>query len=448
MNTKVKDSENHALHQDLLHDLFWMGGVLKRRMEDLFANRNTSPKINSYPKSGDSPYAVWIKDYSPRERLLFNLVIAPSISPAYLDALMQECLPKAGDFPQIGGYRGKHFRGFLPTLETAIFLLAGHDMSNRMAMERWLLYECKLITDHTIKMEDVEPYEPAGASVLYVDEEITNFVISGKHSAPRFSGRFPAKHIKTELSWDDLVLSDTTKNQISEIELWIRHADKLTDQYKMRHYVQPGYSVLFYGPPGTGKTLTATLLGKYTGREVFKIDLSTIVSKYIGETEKNLSNLFDKASNKNWILFFDEADALFGKRTQVRDAHDKYANQEVSYLLQRIESYNGLVILASNFRGNIDEAFTRRFQNIIHFPLPKPKERKLLWEKAVPEKITLDSKISLGEIAESIELTGSNIVNILRFVSVKAIDRGDDIILKHDLDEGIRRELSKEGRML
>jgi AAA+ superfamily predicted ATPase len=443
--TSVKNS---AQYQDVLQDLYWMGGVLKRRIEDFFANRHSPSEINNCPKLRKSPYSALVKDFDPRERLTLILVLAPVISPAYLDALMHESLPKAGDFPQIGGFRGKNFRGFLPTLETAVFLLGGHDMTNRIAMERWLLNDCELIKKRTIRLEEVEIYEPVGSSVLYADDEVRQLIISGKQTVPRFSGRFPARHIRTDLSWDDLVLSETTKSQIREIELWIRYSDKLMDEYKMRHYVQPGYSVLFYGPPGTGKTLTATLLGKYTGRDVFKIDLSTIVSKYIGETEKNLSHLFDKAENKDWILFFDEADALFGKRTQVRDAHDKYANQEVSYLLQRIESYNGLVILATNFRGNIDDAFTRRFQNIIHFPMPKPPERLKIWEKTIPEKILLDSKISLRNIAESVELSGSNIVNILRFVSIMAIDRGDHVILKSDLEEGIRRELTKEGRML
>ena len=127
--------------------------------------------------------------------------------------------------------------------------------------------------------------------------------------------------------------------------------------------------ILFSGAPGTGKKTLASLIGQQSGKEVYRIDLSMVVSKYIGETEKNLSKVFDAAEHKNWILFFDEADALFGKRTNVRDAHDKYANQEVAYLLQRIENYNGLVILATNMKSNIDEAFTRRFQTIINFPL-------------------------------------------------------------------------------
>jgi AAA+ superfamily predicted ATPase len=438
---------NSSQYQEVLQDIFWMGGVLKRRMEDFFSNKKAPAGINNCPQAGSSPYAKWISGYSVRERLLFSLVMAPVLSPAYLDALMHENLPKSGDYPQIGGHRAKNFRGFLPTLETAIFLLGGHNMAQRIETHRWIINDCKLVKNQVIQLEEVAVYEPDSSSVLYASEEIQHFIISGKQVFPRFSGRFPALHIQTDLSWDDLVLSETTRAQIHEIELWIKHSGRLLNEYRMRHYVQPGYAVLFYGPSGTGKTLTATLIGKYTGKDVFKIDLSTIVSKYIGETEKNLANLFDRAENKGWILFFDEADALFGKRTQVRDAHDKYANQEVSYLLQRIESYNGLVILATNFRGNIDDAFTRRFQNIIHFPMPKPAERLKIWEKAIPENIALDSKISLRDIAESIELTGANIVNILRFVSIKAIDRGDFTILKADLEEGIKRELAKEGRM-
>ena len=127
--------------------------------------------------------------------------------------------------------------------------------------------------------------------------------------------------------------------------------------------------ILFIGVPGTGKKTLASLIGQQSGKEVYRIDLSMVVSKYIGETEKNFKKIFDAAENKNWILFFDEADALFGKRTNVRDAHDRYANQEIAYLLQRMENYNGLVILATNMKNNIDEAFKRRFQTIISFPL-------------------------------------------------------------------------------
>lgn len=178
--------------------------------------------------------------------------------------------------------------------------------------------------------------------------------------------------------------------------------------------------MLFYGEPGTGKTLAASLLGKYTERPVFRVDVSMLVSKYIGETEKQLAKLFDKAENKNWILFFDEADAIFGKRTSVKDAHDKYANQEVSYLLQRIETFSGLIILASNFKNNMDKAFTRRFHSCIKFNNPKHEERLRIWQQNLPEQLQLE-EINLSQIAKRYELTGSNIMNIIQDVSLKTI---------------------------
>ena len=216
----------------------------------------------------------------------------------------------------------------------------------------------------------------------------------------------------------------------------------------MSKKLKPGYRVLFHGPPGTGKTLTATLLGKHTGKEVFKIDLSMVVSKFIGETEKNLSNLLAKAEKTENILFFDEADALFGKRTNVRDAHDKYANQEVSYLLQRIENYKGLVILASNFKSNIDEAFVRRFQSIVHFPLPKASERQLLWEKGFPANVQLHKEVDLPLLARKYELSGAEIMNIVQYACLCALADEKKIITAKNIADGIQREFQKGGRIM
>jgi SpoVK/Ycf46/Vps4 family AAA+-type ATPase len=216
----------------------------------------------------------------------------------------------------------------------------------------------------------------------------------------------------------------------------------------MHKKLKPGYRVLFHGPPGTGKTLTATLLGKYTGKDVFKIDLSMVVSKFIGETEKNLANLLSRAEKTENILFFDEADALFGKRTNVRDAHDKYANQEVSYLLQRIEYYKGLVILASNLKSNIDESFVRRFQAIVHFPLPKASERLMIWEKAFPPNVRLEKDIELGQIAQKYELSGAEIMNVVQYACLCALEDKKKTIYPEYLAIGIQREFQKGGRIM
>jgi SpoVK/Ycf46/Vps4 family AAA+-type ATPase len=211
--------------------------------------------------------------------------------------------------------------------------------------------------------------------------------------------------------------------------------------------IKPGYRALFYGPSGTGKTLTATLLGKQFEKEVYRIDLSQVVSKYIGETEKNLEKIFNKAEHKDWILFFDEADALFGKRSNIQSAHDKYANQEVSYLLQRVEDFPGLVILASNNKNNIDGAFIRRFNSIIHFPFPSPKEREAIWKIAFPPKATADRELDLAAIAAKYELSGSAIVSVLHYASLQTIYRNSVLLLKKDILEGIKREYEKEERV-
>lgn len=186
-----------------------------------------------------------------------------------------------------------------------------------------------------------------------------------------FSDGFPVQPIRTELGWDDLVLEAEVKEQVRALADRLDRPGSPSRARMVNRRIRTGYRALFYGPPGTGKTLTASLLGKHTGRDVYRIDLSMTVSKYIGETEKNLSALFDRAEPKDWILFFDEADALFGKRTSVRDSHDRYANQEVSYLLQRIDAFGGLVIMAASRKAHLDEAFLKRFDVVIEFP-PRP----------------------------------------------------------------------------
>jgi SpoVK/Ycf46/Vps4 family AAA+-type ATPase len=265
---------------------------------------------------------------------------------------------------------------------------------------------------------------------------------------PDFSADFPAQLLETEMSWDDLVLNPHTEDELREIEIWLKHKDKLLQEWGMHRKLKPGFKALFYGPPGTGKTLTTTLLGQKLGLDVYRIDLSRMISKYIGETEKNLAKIFDRAERKGWILFFDEADALFGKRTSVADAHDRYANQEVSYLLQRIEDYDGLVILATNLKNNLDEAFMRRFQASVFFPMPQPEQRKMLWSKGFPSTVQLEDRIDLQDLAKSYELSGGSIIQVIQHSLLMALDRESTEVKLGDIREGIRREYHKMGRTI
>ncbi len=385
---------------------------------------------------------------SPSETLLLLLSLVPHIQPDFLDQVITRALPQEGDFPQIGGVRGKQHRGFLPTGETALFLLAGTDLEKRFEVQELLAEDHFFAKKQVLYLDSPEEGEPRMSGRLILAPEYIDLLTLGKVSRPRFSVNFPAQLIETEMTWEDLVLNPQTTNQIHELENWINHGQILMQEWGMKRKLKPGYRALFYGPPGTGKTLTATLLGKYTQKEVYKVDLSMVVSKYIGETEKNLAKLFARAESKGWILFFDEADALFGKRTGTKDAHDRYANQEVSYLLQRVEMYDGLVILASNLKTNIDEAFLRRFQAVIHFAKPKASERLRIWEIAFPKIVRFDQDVDLKAIARQYELTGSNIMNIVQYCCLEALSRNSNQIAQIDLIRGIQKELAKEGKVV
>ncbi len=397
----------------------------------------------------NTPLGRFVREqYLDREsQLLLLLAFAPWLKPDFFDCILQRVLPGAGEYPQLGGVRGRQHRGFLPTGDTALFLLAGDDLEARLHWQALLCGEHPLVKKGIVYLEEAAEGEPPMSGRLMLDSDYAERFISGQVHAPRLSLRFPAQRLETAMEWGDLVLPPRTGAEVKEIESWIRHGDVLLDDWGMRRKLRPGCRVLFFGPPGTGKTITATVLGKTTGREVYKVDLSMVVSKYIGETEKNLANLFDKAEHKDWILFFDEADALFGKRTQVRDAHDRYANQEVSYLLQRIETFNGLVILASNLASNVDEAFSRRFELLVHFPMPRQGERLLLWKKGLPAAASLEPGVDLAQVAARYELSGGMIMNVIRYVSLKAIARNERILRQQDFLDGIGREYLKENKV-
>ena len=208
-----------------------------------------------------------------------------------------------------------------------------------------------------------------------------------------------------------------------------------------------GVTVLFAGDPGTGKTMAAEIIAGELGLDLYKIDLSTVVSKYIGETEKNLERIFNEAQSSNAILFFDEADAIFGKRSEVKDAHDRYANIEISYLLQRMEMYDGVTILATNLRANLDEAFTRRLQFAVDFPFPEKEDRRRIWQTLFPPDVPREPDLDFDFLARRFKLAGGNIRNIIVNAAYLAAADGQRVTMAHLL-HGTRRELQKMGRLV
>ncbi len=411
-------------------------------------NQMEKPVLNQLDSNGFIDEFIIENSLSEIDILILGLSLVPHMKPDFLSSIIAEYLPNGGELPEFGGLKTKNHRGILPTGETAQFLVAGNDLENRISFYNYLHNQSYLYHKGIIKIESVPNGEPKLSGLLILEEEYIEKFITGKILKPQLSSIFPAQLIETQLDWDDLVLNTSTLNQIKEIETWLKFNEILLHEWDMKAKIKPGFRVMFYGTPGTGKTLTASLLGKYTQRDVYRIDLSMVISKYIGETEKNLSSLFDKAADKDWILFFDEADAVFGKRTNVRDAHDKYANQEVSYLLQRIENHPGLVILASNFKTNIDTAFTRRFQSIIEFEVPSYGERLQLWKNNLPKGIKIAEDVNLNELSKKYDITGANIVNIIQYACLRTLeDKNESINLNHLL-QGIKKEYAKEGKMM
>jgi len=432
--------------------LAFLETVIRNRLEAEFGLETNTPVAVWEPEMYDSesPIMHFISQYElDQENVIWLLLaLAPHIKPQLLTSTISEYLPNGGEFPEFGGVKAKNHRGIIPTGETGLYILAGQSAQARIEAKYRIDHQNRLFHKGILSIEDVPGGEPKMSGRLIIDEEYVDFLTTGEIVKPKMSGNFPAQLVTTTLEWEDLILQEKVMKQVQEIQTWLEHNDTLMHDWGMKKVLKPGYRVMFYGPPGTGKTLTTGLLGKYTGRDVYRIDLSMVVSKYIGETEKNLSLLFDKAANKDWILFFDEADAIFGKRTNVRDAHDKYANQEVSYLLQRIEAHPGLVILASNFKSNIDTAFTRRFQTIIEFEAPSYDERLRLWNNNLPKGIPLHDAVNLSEIAKRYAITGANIVNIIQYACLRALDNGQQELQLDHINSGIKKEYQKEGKML
>ena len=265
-------------------------------------------------------------------------------------------------------------------------------------------------------------------------------------AAPRLGGL--ARKIETPFTWSDIVLPEGQLVQLREIATHAKRSQIVFENwgYGRTFAYGRGIAALFEGQSGTGKTMAASIIGRALGLDVYQIDLSCVVSKYIGETEKNLSLIFSEAQDSNAVLFFDEADALFGKRSEVKDAHDRYANIETAYLLQRMEEYSGIVILATNMKQNLDEAFVRRMRFIIHFPFPNDDDRERIWHKVFPGNAPLGEDVNFRWLSRKLKIAGGNIKNISLRAAFLAVERNGQIGMDCVI-EAAKRESEKIGKI-
>jgi len=437
----------------IAEEIAWLSSILNSRIlklenadaKTLYFTEAPAPALSGK----NSAYADLVNKYrlSDRERLLLISSLVPHISAETFTTRMRDDHKTLKiKYPSLGGYFDATFTNFVPSLQTVVYLLAGDDMSSMLYNYLYLAEKSVLIREQIITLNHVSTSQDdtnMRNHAIKLAPEYVQYLISGEKPRPDFGRAFPASLITTGLDWEQLVVKPDIRKELERIMSWEQHGKALLQ--KTNSKLNASFTCLFYGPSGSGKTLAVQLLGKTLGIDVFRIDLSMIVSKYIGETEKNLAYLFDRAKGKNWILFFDEADALFGKRTDITDSKDKWANLEMSYLLQRMEEHNGLTILASNLKNNIDNAMTRRFQSVIYFNRPLKEERIELWKKLLPAPFTYHPKLNFNELGKY-ELTGGNIINVVKAACLQAVCRNSEEIGTQDLADAIKREFAKENR--
>lgn len=442
-------TDENALQLD--KEIEWFNTVLESRIE-LYFQQETS--VNSIydikvPELSTNFYSTIVRQFNMNfeERLILILALIPHVRPQILDTFFTQNKNFSRPFTEFGGWKGDTHGGFLPTGETAAFLVSGNELDARFRVIQLLDQEHFFYKRNILRLDNSGSNEPFLSGKLNISTEYLYKCTVGEVHKPDYNVHFPAKRIETRLEWEDLILAPEVLEEVGQLNAWIEYESTIMDDWKLDKFIKPGYRCLFHGPPGTGKTLTAGLIGKASGLDVYRIDLSMLVSKYIGETEKNLSNVFDQAQNKRWILFFDEADSLFGKRTSASSANDRFANQETSYLLQKVEDFPGIVILATNLKTNMDEAFSRRFQSVIHFPMPHFEQRLRLWQNMLPEKMVFSNAVEIEKIADKYELAGGSIINVIRYCSIKVLKQGLKEVSQHILLEGVRKEIEKEGKV-
>lgn len=432
-------------------ELAWLSKLFQIRIRSILDSEYSIYEVIDvnppYLKDSETHYGQLVANYNLtwQERLILALALASRIIPNFVQS--QFTTPEAAKvMTKFGLKYGSSHESLIPTRETALYLIAGENLEDRFDNLR--LFQ----SDHVFYQHNIlrSNSESNGESPLWyplsLSDEITDFVLWGRRSPPiQNSEQFPAHLLTISLAWEELILDPYTTEQIDEIRAWLEFGSVLKSDKRLGRKLTPGFVSIFHGPSGVGKTLTASLLGKVTGKEVYRVHTPGVISRYVGETEKSLDRLMQRASELDCILFFDECESIFSQRVAVSSSLDKFANQEVSFLLQRIESYPGLIILATNMKSNIDKSFTRRFQSFIYFPIPNKSERLKLWQHTISELIPLAQKVDLDEISEKYELTGGSIVNVIRHATLMALRRNEKTINQSALEYSIHRELQKEG---
>lgn len=422
--------------QNLREELDWLAATILERKNAWEEKRAFAcPPVPQLEQS-HSRYAGFIRQFqlSSDERLVLALALAPHLRPWLLDGLVLPLNEARLTEQRETGQK-------LPTVETALFLICGDDIARRLEAQAVFDTQHHFYQKTVLDIRERDVGSSFFSGILSLNRSYFDLFTINRVRPPRFSNEFPAHRLESKLEWEQLVLNDSTQRRLRDIRAYLRHESHLRQEWNLGRHMKKGFRILFHGPSGTGKTVAATLIGRDLNREVYRVDLSTVVSKYIGETSKNLNNLFNTAEDKEWVLFFDEGDALFGQRQDTANSESNtahYANQDTAFLLQRIENFNGIVIVASNFRKNIDQAFTRRFQAVVRFNIPDPTNAVRIWEENLPAQVQLETGINLPQLVRMHQMSAAEIIKAIQMISLVAIQKDQPLITRKELENCIK----------
>lgn len=374
--------------------------------------------------------ATLLEGLQTAERVVLLLALLPHSRPELLNPLKTKDT-QGHYFAEFGGV-WQSSTTFLPTTQTALYLLAGTSLERRQLITRIFSPPHFLYSQGILK-----PMVAQGLNApIELNPEYIQRLINHQPYIPQYAADFPATLLTTHKTWNELILNEMVEEVMQQARKWVKYYDELPQRTGA---AMQGYRLLMSGPSGTGKTLAAALLGKEAGKPVYRIDISNIVDKYVGETSKRLAKIFDQAKAQDWILFFDEGDALFGKRSnESGSSNERYANQEVGYLLYKLEEHQGMIFLATNHKGAIDQAFERRFDTLIEFQKPDEFTRRKLWAHYFANCPHLQlaediHRANWRELAQGAEVTAAWVEKFYQYCLMQVIAKGSPEVSADDM---------------
>ncbi len=444
-----------ANSQALDQEIQWFQRVLETRLQLHFGKESQFEDILDISPppitDSESTWAKFLDRYKPdvSERLAILLGLIPHIQPQILDIFFAKNAQFDRVFSEFGGKNNQQSGGFMPTGETLLFLLGGSQTEARVNALQLFQSDHFFAKDQILTLSDSTESGYPLKSRLVLSTEWVNILLLGEDVMPVFTPKFPLREMERDLEETDLVLETETRRQIDDIRLWIEHRNTLREEWGMKGVIKTAYSVLFHGINGSGKKTAAVLLGKLTGQKVYEVEPSLLQSSHIDESVARIASLFRSASLQNGILYFDEADALFGKRTNLQPKNTDSFNQQLgALLLTHLEGFAGVVIFATESVEDLDERILRRFHKLIRFAILSVSQRLQLWQQNIPEKATLADDVNLAKLAQDFELNAGSIVNVISDAALQALASGTDEITLMSLRRGIRKELVKMGKIV